>query len=113
MWMERHGYLRQMYQGRKEYVHRVIFFEHYGYWPEYIDHIDQNKLNNSIENLRDVSQTINLRNQSKIKGYHFHKQSGKWRAMYSLNNKTHHVGLFETEKQARQAYLSAINSLAV
>jgi hypothetical protein len=113
MWLEKHGYLRQMYQGRKEYVHRVVFFEHHGYWPKYIDHIDQNPLNNSIKNLRDTSQSTNLRNQRKIKGYHFHKKTGKWRAMYSLNNKMHHIGVFETEEEARQAYLNTIKSLEV
>lgn len=112
MWLD-HGYYRMYYQGRIEYVHRVVFFEHHGYWPDYIDHIDQNKLNNDISNLRDVSQSTNLRNQRKIKGYHLHKQTGKWRAQYSRNNKVHHIGLFSTEQEARQAYLNTINSLEV
>jgi len=112
MWMD-NGYLRTKYQGRNEYVHRIVFFEHHGYWPDYVDHKDQNKLNNAIENLRDVSQSTNLRNQHKIKGYHWQKQTGKWRAQYSLNGKVYHIGLYKTPEEARQAYLDKINSLAV
>jgi hypothetical protein len=111
MWVD-NGYLRTKYEGRNEYVHRIVFFEHHGYWPEYVDHKDQDKLNNAIENLRDVSQSTNLRNQKKIKGYHFHKQSKKWRAQFSLKGKVYHVGMFKTEEAARQAYLNAIGSLS-
>lgn len=43
----------------------------------------------------------------KGKGYHFHKQSGKYRARYAKNKKYYELGLFATEHEARAAYLAA------
>ena len=46
------------------YYHRVVWLWHNGGWPVHqIDHIDQDKTNNSIENLRDVTQSVNNYNR--------------------------------------------------
>lgn len=46
------------------YYHRVVWLWHNGEWPKHqIDHIDQDKTNNSIENLRDVTQSVNNYNR--------------------------------------------------
>ena len=54
------------YQIRLNYknylVHRLIFLYHHNYLPKVIDHIDRNKLNNKIENLREVTHSQNLMN---------------------------------------------------
>lgn len=52
---------------RHVYAHRLNFFMTYGYWPKSIDHKDGNKLNNSITNLREVTQQQNLLNRSHCK----------------------------------------------
>ncbi len=77
---------------------------------EMVDHIDQNKLNNNLDNLRWVTRSQNNRNKQ-CKGYTWHKASQKWRVDYKLNNKKHFVGLFKTEEEAREAYLNAIKDL--
>tara|TARA_R100000789_G_scaffold41611_1_gene43156 strand:+ start:34029 stop:34538 length:510 start_codon:yes stop_codon:yes gene_type:complete len=53
-------------KGKLLYSHRVVWFLHYGYWPDSsLDHQDGNPLNNLISNLRDVPHKINMRNLKK------------------------------------------------
>lgn len=91
------------------YTHRIVFYLHHGYWPKVIDHIDRNKTNNKLENLRDVSQSKNNRNRDNIKGYTWDKEHNKWRAQASKDNKQIYLGLFETEEQAVNAYKEFVN----
>lgn len=57
------GYLRGMVNWRKMFAHRVIWAMHYGAWPVgEIDHINGDKADNRIVNLRDVSHGENTRN---------------------------------------------------
>ena len=72
-----------------------------------IDHIDGNRRNNNLENLRVVTNQENCFNRTKAKGYYWHKNSCKWMAYISLNHKMKHLGYFNTEEDARQAYLDA------
>ena len=68
------------------YYHRVLWLMTFKEWPSgSLDHIDGNTLHNKIENLRVVSQSVNLRNQSKSKsntsgvtGVYFKKSNKKW-----------------------------------
>jgi hypothetical protein len=69
-----------------------------------IDHIDRNKLNNNINNLRIVTASQN--NQNKInKGYFWDKSKNKWKASIYVNYKAKHLGYYHTEEEARNAYL--------
>ena len=72
-----------------------------------IDHIDHDKLNNNIENLRIVSNQQNQFNRKAPKGYYFNKQNQKYRAKIQLDNKSIHIGYYTTEEEAREAYLRA------
>ena len=74
-----------------------------------IDHININKLDNRIENLRVVNHSQNSRNQnkkencsSKYKGVCWDKN--KWKARISINYKLKHLGLFDNEEEAHLAY---------
>ena len=76
-----------------------------------IDHIDRNKANNSISNLRWISPSNNLRNRPKFKnssskyiGVSFHKGAGKYRAEIRINNKVKHIGYYEKEEDAAKAW---------
>ena len=71
-----------------------------------IDHIDRDKLNNNITNLRIVDKQHNSFNTN-AKGYSFHKASNKFKAQIKLNNTSIHLGLFTTEQEAKAAYQAA------
>lgn len=71
---------------------------------DYIDHRDGNKSNNSISNLREVTQQQNNFNR-KCKGYYFNNSS--YVAQIGINGVNINLGSFKSEKEARQAYLDA------
>ena len=58
------GYITLQINGKNYKLHRIIFMMHYGYLPKYLDHIDGNPSNNSIENLRECTHQENVWNQS-------------------------------------------------
>ena len=64
-----------------------------------IDHIDNNKLNNNIENLRVATQQQNMWNKN-CKGYSFDKKNNKWRVRISVDGKSINGGYFNTEEEA-------------
>jgi hypothetical protein len=69
-----------------------------------IDHINRDKLDNSIENLRVVTHQENQFNRD-FKGYGFYR--GKWRARIGIDGKRISLGYYDTEEEAREAYLEA------
>ena len=61
------GYLQILVGGKIYRAHRLAWLYMTGSWPSrMIDHRDRNKLNNSFENLRDVSNSTNLRNSDRV-----------------------------------------------
>lgn len=96
-------------ESKKYLLHRVIGYLFLGLNVEdriqIIDHIDGNKQNNKLENLRIVSQQQNTYNNLKSKGYN--KFRNKFEAKINVNKKRIRLGLFDTEEEARQAYLDA------
>ena len=97
-----HGYRTIMVKYINYLSHRLVWLYHYGYFPENeIDHIDQNKLNNHINNLREVSSTCNSRNCgnrkdniSGVKGVVPYKSRSKWRAHITVSGKMITLGYF-------------------
>lgn len=94
--------------------HRLAWFLYYGKLPNnHIDHIDCNRVNNKIENLRDVTNQQNMFNKPWVKGYTWKKQNSKFQAQISHNGKKIHLGYFTNETDARNAYLEAKAKLHV
>lgn len=97
-----HGYLSVGIGMSQYFVHRIIWLWNKGYLPENeIDHIDRNRLNNRIENLREVNSMCNKRNTglfknntSRVKGVVFYAKRNKWTAQISLNNRTRSLGRY-------------------
>jgi len=76
-----------------------------------IDHIDENKSNNNVKNLRWATSKENGCNQGKqinntsgFKGVSFNKHANKYQASININGKIKYLGVFETAEEASQAY---------
>lgn len=95
--------------------HRLAWLYMTGSFPaDQIDHINGNRQDNSISNLRPATNTENARNAaigknntSGFKGVSFHKKAGKWSAQICVERRARYLGLFETPEEAHAAYLSA------
>ena len=71
-----------------------------------VDHIDGDRRNNNLTNLRIVNNQQNHFNRTTAKGCYLNKR-GKWRALIRLNGKSKNLGYYATEEEARAAYLAA------
>jgi hypothetical protein len=74
--------------------HRAVFMYHNGYLPQTIDHLNGNKLDNRIENLRpatyaenNFNKGITKTNKSGVKGVCWLKKRNKWNVSVSLGGK--------------------------
>jgi len=108
------GGYRHLRINKKKYLyHRVVYFLHNPDWDIHnsstdnsIDHIDRDKSNNNIENLRLVTHKHNMWNRN-AKGYYIDKARGKYKAQINVDGKNKHLGYFVSEDDARNAYLNA------
>jgi hypothetical protein len=107
------GYIRIQINGKRYFAHRLAWLYVYGKWPILLlDHKDGNTKNNCLTNLREATTHQNQQNQRKCsrssssKLIGAHKCGNKWRSNIKLNNKTIHIGTFNTAIDAHQAYVS-------
>ena len=87
--------------------HRVVWFLNYGSVPKMLDHIDGDRVNNRVENLRPTTNGLNQRNRlsygiCKFKGVTI--DYGKYRCRANKGGKLIHVGIFKTPEEAARAY---------
>jgi len=109
------GYKTVCIMGKMYLSHRLIFVYHHGYFPEIIDHIDGNKYNHRIENLREANLSQNQWNSKKpktnksgYKGVCWHPASQKWLAYAKCNGKRHYLGVhanIQDAVTARQTFV--------
>ena len=102
---------------RKAYLaHRLAWFYIYGEWPNIeVDHIDRNRDNNSLSNLRLATKSENRHNRVKahtvnktgLIGAVYRKNRGYFEAKIKVNNKRVHLGTFSSAHDAHKAYLKA------
>lgn len=102
------GYKICRFKGKALRVHHIVWALNTEELPKrFIDHINGKRDDNRIENLRIVSNSENLQNMKQARGYTYHKKLNKWMAKLSVNKEHKYLGVFETEKEAHEAYLSA------
>lgn len=102
-------YVRLKYNGKEIPLHHLIKGKPEG--ELVVDHINNNGLNNTRENLRIVSRIINGHNKKKKEntlssyiGVSFQKQTNKWRSYIKYENKQYSCGLFDKEINAAKEY---------
>jgi hypothetical protein len=109
------GYWMISVDSKRYYGHRLAWLYVFGEWPKdgEIDHINGDRIDNRISNLREVSRSKNNENKreplpNNKSGYLgvFRKRS-RWTSRIRVNGKTHSLGGFDTPEAAHAAYLSA------
>lgn len=109
------GYLslRLFVNGKTKSVslHRLLYSTFVGKIPDdmVIDHIDRNKLNNNLNNLRLVTMSQNQMNSDRndsARGTSYHKRDKLWYAKIRIGRKQIHLGCFKTEQEAYEAYVA-------
>ncbi len=112
---DNHGYRLGAIANRTLKAHRVIWAMVYDEWPEaMIDHIDGDRANNRLANLRLASNSENQMNtksadgsSSKFLGVRWYGLRSKWRAEICIKGRKKHLGYFVSEVDAAKAYDSA------
>jgi hypothetical protein len=103
------GYLQMKIEKNMYLMHRIVAHI-YGILDLHselmIDHIDHNRSNNCISNLRPATSQQNSFNKN-AKGYSWKKNKKKWEASIKLDGKSIYLGCFDKEEDARIAYLEA------
>jgi len=108
------GYRHITFMNKQHKAHRLIWLYVYGYLPKEIDHIDGNRQNNKLENLREVTRSQNQYNKimqkntaSGIKGVNWHKKSKSWVVRLNVNNQPKHFGYFKDLELAELVAIEA------
>jgi len=114
-----HQYARVVIDSKPYAMHRMIFLWHHGYLPKVTDHIDGDKTNNRIENLREVTYQQNSFNKkrdcisrSPYKGVKPSSRARKngfvpWEVCITVDRKPMHFGTFDDIEVANQVAIAA------
>ena len=111
------GYRQLNYKGKAYPVHHLVWALAHGKFPDRLDHIDGNRMNNRLENLRECSAAQNSHNTKLSKanksGYKgvYSQAGGRWYARIRAHGKSHYLGLFDSAEDAAKAYDAAARDL--
>ena len=111
------GYLQISVMKKSTLSHRLVYAAFNGEIPKgmHIDHIDGDKQNNALENLRILNCQDNNRAHrdkkrnasSKYRGVYWHSRDKRWRATIGSS----YIGSFDSEAEAARAYDAAARKL--
>lgn len=111
--LKKDGYLRVSLDKVSFPLHRIVYKMEYDYEPAVIDHIDQNRRNNSVANLRAATHAQNSKNQklrvtnkSGYKGVSWKTSANKFQATIGHQGRNIHLGYFNTPEIAHVAYMA-------
>jgi len=114
--VKRDGYVAIGINKKPYAAHRLAWVYMYGEIPagKHIDHIDRDRKNNRISNLRLANKSQNAMNMgmmstntSGVKGVCFDKNRGKFMAYIGIDNKQFYLGRFSSIDEAKDAYETA------
>ena len=98
------------------FEHRIIWLLVHGQFPEaQIDHINGDRQDNRICNLRELNNSENAQNKKRackgstsgILGVSWMTRANKWRAQIQINKRVTYLGIFGTKEAAQSAYMAA------
>ena len=100
-------------------AHRLAWLHYYGEWPQlHIDHINGDRLDNRINNLRQATKSqnggnskISKKNTTGLKGVSIVKKTGKYHSQIMFCGEIIRLGDFETPEEAHAAYVHAASEL--
>lgn len=112
------GYKVCKHKGKMYFVHRIIYEMHTGESPKFIDHIDGNRLNNRIENLREATPSQNQcnhkrskKNTSGKKNVFFVPKLNKFRVRVQIDGTRKDFGYFDDIESAEAVAIAARNQM--
>lgn len=98
------GYRQIRIDGEMYLAHRVIWLWAYGSFPQnFIDHINHDKTDNRLSNLRLATNAENQQNRQASLGVSWCNRRNKWRARVEHNKKQIHLGYYESKDLAVEA----------
>jgi len=116
------GYKRKdgvscLFVDKKPYLlHRIVFLMHHGYLPDMVDHIDGNRTNNKIENLREATHAQNAWNSKPradsnigIKNITYNKKFNQYTVRIQVNQERKYIGAFKDLELAALVAMEARN----
>lgn len=107
------GYLQTAFDGGRYLVHRIAWKMHYGTEPDELDHINGDRSDNRIKNLREVDRTQNNKNMAlrsdNTSGHHgvSENKHGSYIAQIWVNKKYEYLGSYATKEEAIAARKAA------
>jgi HNH endonuclease/AP2 domain len=112
-----YGYRNLVVDRARYRAARVAWFLSYGRWPDEVDHINRNKLDDRLCNLREVTRSENAINTpARVshgeKNIYWNARDSKWRVIIMRNYKSKQIGTFESFEEAinaRDRYLDRID----
>lgn len=111
------GYIQLIIGHRTYRAHRLAWMYVHGRWPDGdIDHVNMNRSDNRLANLREASRSQNVANSrarannpTGLKGVSFCKRKGKFRSQIKIKGRQKFLGHFNSAEDAHAAYVKAAN----
>lgn len=108
------GYRAISFGERLYLAHRLAWFYFHGRWPaDMLDHVNRNRDDNRIVNLREATRGQNMQNRitsiDNVSGFKCVQKSkyNRWTARITINGKRRRLGWFDTPEEAHAAYVMA------
>jgi len=103
------GYLNTRIGQKRYLLHRLAWACVYGYWPYEVDHINRDRTDNRLCNLREATPSQNrantrCRSKSGFKGV-VKMENGKFRSAITVNRQWKCLGMYDTPQEAHERYV--------
>ena len=114
-YMSNTGYINIEIFSKAYRLHRVIWLMVYGSFPDHvIDHINGNRSDNRLVNLRAATnkqngenQCLQVNNSSGFRGVSWHSSTNKWQARVCHHRSSYYLGTFDTAEEAARVVKGA------